>query len=1375
MLAIIMVGSAFVVVGSSRASSPTTPGLEGWTLHTPPPTAPDWTSGELKGYSEGDVVPVRVVLYDGGSHVGSVTVGFEWGYGLLASPDLRGYDHVVMYNAANDATVDPSAPYNVVHEPPVTGPFCTDPSKGEITSQTHVGLVQDGWRIWDEWTIAVKFTDPDNFDSIDIRAGGLLYTTSETQKGASWFPGASLHVRLMGKGGANDLPINVLSGVLTQPIMQLHKFVRPEKGAAGDILQFEVELVNMGQANANLVSLVDFIPLYLLNGVVEYQIGTSVWWDSRGLTIDPFDDPTITSTLTDVQLTWDLTGMVARGTGLQGADGLTVNHLLFEVKIKDVPAAQYLNKVKLTYTDDHNQDLRYVWAEAPFLVVRPAIEIEKTRIGTDMPGCAAGLYDSGGLQGQGNGDVVTYKITVKNTGTVSMQFEVEDAWLSPVYGTPIWKGTIEPGETLWKTYTYHVIGGEERAEWDNMFRNTASVKAWDVQGHMVIDSSYYDIDILHPDATITKTADRELASMDPAEMITYTITVKNTGDTKLWYDLFDQVDGMTEVKLGSGDLEPMGEVGDTDVWYDTFTPTENTICGPLENTATLNAQDKQGHWLQRHASAVVGIVSPGIMVEKTALDPVTLLPTTVIGPSQKVVFKTDVWVPDVPCATPMWYNETDSLPVQALGNPIGPPGPIIPVGSNLETPPEYLLPGQHDVDYWLYTLQPIDIVDGKVTNWVYIKGWWNNLDQLHYITTKDDVTVTATSTIKGFVYDDKDLDANILTLKDVDDGPGLANWIVTLCDEFGVPVPTFLPYVTQGGINPGVLGYYEFVGVLPGKYLVRETVTTGWFSTIAPTYSTTTQDSDTITLSGGDTVRRDFGDAQFGSISGTKWYDWNLGGLWDDSEIGIDGWGITLTGDTIKGPYSSSTTTGPGPIPPTMDGHGYWIFTGLYPGTYRITEESRAGWAHITPPSGEFFPVDISDNTQVTCGKFGNVPLATISGYKFYDKDLDGLWDELEPGIGGWTILLQNNSIALPSVWKTYASTTTASNGYYQFTNVKPNPGMYRITEVKKTAEWVMTTNPATLLIDLQKPLLPTTIVGRDLGNALLARVEGTKFWDYKTQDKWPNGVQDIGEPGLCDWTITLQGWTITGVWVNLATTTSSGSVNPAIAVGYYNFSVLPGTYWVNETCLKEWTPTTPISNMIIVVAYPPSQVKIRVNFGNTLLNFDPELPFVLYKGTNLWSVPLVVPGLTAKSLLSAIGSSATSVTRLDSATGKLKSYMPSFPSALNFPIVPGEGYYVVVNQKVQFTLMGDLASATGKQLVVGTNLVGYSSLVTMKASALLSMVSGCNAKSITYLDAATGKLKSYMPSFPSALDFDIVSGRGYFLVTDGPGTLTVP
>jgi hypothetical protein len=100
----------------------------------------------------------------------------------------------------------------------------------------------------------------------------------------------------------------------------------------------------------------------------------------------------------------------------------------------------------------------------------------------------------------------------------------------------------------------------------------------------------------------------------------------------------------------------------------------------------------------------------------------------------------------------------------------------------------------------------------------------------------------------------------------------------------------------------------------------------------------------------------------------------------------------------------------------------------------------------------------------------------------------------------------------------------------------------------------------------------------------------------------------------------------------------------------------------------------------------------------------------------------------------------------------------------------------VVVKQTVQFTLLGDLVGPTVTQLVAGTNLIGFASsnLLVVKASALLGMVSGCNAKSITYLDAAAGKLRSYMPGFPSALDFDVVPGLGYYLTTDGPGILTV-
>jgi hypothetical protein len=71
----------------------------------------------------------------------------------------------------------------------------------------------------------------------------------------------------------------------------------------------------------------------------------------------------------------------------------------------------------------------------------------------------------------------------------------------------------------------------------------------------------------------------------------------------------------------------------------------------------------------------------------------------------------------------------------------------------------------------------------------------------------------------------------------------------------------------------------------------------------------------------------------------------------------------------------------------------------------------------------------------------------TIEGYKFNDKDADGIWDDAESGVKGWTINLENQETLA------VLSTTTRANGSYKF--VVPE-GDYIVTEAGE-AGWVQT------------------------------------------------------------------------------------------------------------------------------------------------------------------------------------------------------------------------------------------------------------------------------------------------------------------------------
>ena len=189
-LAVIMVGSAFVVSVSTMAGTgDPTHIIYGWSLKG----GPGWTfsPGVVKGYAEGDVVPIKVTLNNPNPAVASIvqfTIGFEWGKGELATPTCRGFEQVVEYNWYDEVTNtmdDPSPPFN---DPiPSSEPFCTDTDSGSVVSTHHSTVPEKYQGQWlDEWD--VTFTFVAGVATADVRAGGLLFETTPTQNGASYFP-----------------------------------------------------------------------------------------------------------------------------------------------------------------------------------------------------------------------------------------------------------------------------------------------------------------------------------------------------------------------------------------------------------------------------------------------------------------------------------------------------------------------------------------------------------------------------------------------------------------------------------------------------------------------------------------------------------------------------------------------------------------------------------------------------------------------------------------------------------------------------------------------------------------------------------------------------------------------------------------------------------------------------------------------------------------------------------------------------------------------------------------------------------------------------------------------------------------------------------
>jgi hypothetical protein len=145
-------------------------------------------------------------------------------------------------------------------------------------------------------------------------------------------------------------------------------------------------------------------------------------------------------------------------------------------------------------------------------------------------------------------------------------------------------------------------------------------------------------------------------------------------------------------------------------------------------------------------------------------------------------------------------------------------------------------------------------------------------------------------------------------------------------------------------------------------------------------------------------------------INGTK--------INDCDGSGIEGWEICLTK-----PDGEKICT-------TTDENGDYSFCGLVPGSYKVCEEDRPGWAHVPPASPSCKDVTLIEDSEEGAD-FHNMPLLCISGHKYNSKTGDGISD-------WWITLYDENGIELQKK-------KTVTGGYYEFCGLES--GDYEVCE----------------------------------------------------------------------------------------------------------------------------------------------------------------------------------------------------------------------------------------------------------------------------------------------------------------------------------------
>lgn len=289
------------------------------------------------------------------------------------------------------------------------------------------------------------------------------------------------------------------------------------------------------------------------------------------------------------------------------------------------------------------------------------------------------------------------------------------------------------------------------------------------------------------------------------------------------------------------------------------------------------------------------------------------------------------------------------------------------------------------------------------------------------------------------------------------------------------------------------------------------------------------------------------------SIAGTVFLDANSNNVVDAGE-GLGAVTLTLNGTDNWGNVIPALTT------TSAAGTGAFKFDHLPAGTYTIVEtqpgaandgRETAGTSGGTVDNSAFdaaaahntiASISLAANAAATGYLFQELSAGgttgSLNGRVFKDPQRDGVDSGGEPGIAGVTVTLKQGSTVV-------ATTTTAADGSYSFTNL--TPGSYSVVE----------TQPAGYGSSSPDTVAATVNAG---GVAVVnfadtvSTIAGSVYIDTSG-----DGLRQAGENGIPHVFIALTGTNAAGGAVSLTTTTDAN--------GDYKFAdLLSGTYTLTET-----------------------------------------------------------------------------------------------------------------------------------------------------------------------------------------------------------------
>ncbi len=239
-------------------------------------------------------------------------------------------------------------------------------------------------------------------------------------------------------------------------------------------------------------------------------------------------------------------------------------------------------------------------------------------------------------------------------------------------------------------------------------------------------------------------------------------------------------------------------------------------------------------------------------------------------------------------------------------------------------------------------------------------------------------------------------------------------------------------------------------------------------------------------------------------------------------------------------------------------------------------------WENFGTRTYTFTAEDIASGEALYVTQFNQPALSSISGYKFFDVNNNGVKENGEPGLSNWNIFL--NRFVTDSTGTTVMRDTiiTNSTGKYLFSFLEP--GTYSIKE-EALPDWVQTipASPDSYSVSLTGN---GNVSGKNFGNYYqlpTSSISGMKFHDANN-----NGQKDIDEIGLSEWNIFLS-----GIFTDSVLTDTAGN---------FSFTnLVPGTYTLSEEHKGNWYQTFPGTPNSYTITLSSGENITNKDFGNIL------------------------------------------------------------------------------------------------------------------------------------------------------------------------------